>query len=249
MLDRAHSANAAVANEASRLVVPFGEQKIDRVLERAGNSVIVLGRDENVTVEVVDLRGPRFCVRLAILSHGRRHRLVKEREVEIFDVHEFELSIAAFFRDFVDPLRYRLAISTRPCASENDCDLYHVMSYVRVFTSPSTMFVVLQFHSYCEFLSKGDAAVLGASAVRTRGATRVPSSSMACINFACGRAATLIWNVRREMPPNESFTCRIFSATVSGSPTMSAPVGPSRASKCARVTGGQPRSFPISEKL
>src|SRR5204863_74867 len=76
-----------------------------------------------------------------------------------------------------------------------------------------------------------------------------PSSSIACIKFACGNAATLIWNVRRDMPPNDSFTPRIFSATVSGSPTSSAPVGPSRASKCARVTGGQPRSLPISEKL
>src|SRR5205814_5685947 len=88
-----------------------------------------------------------------------------------------------------------------------------------------------------------------ASAVRTKGATRVPSSSIACISFACGKSATLIWNVRREIPPSDSFTPRIFSATVSGSPRSSAPVGPSRASNCARVTGGQPRSFPISEKL
>src|SRR5438034_6029999 len=85
--------------------------------------------------------------------------------------------------------------------------------------------------------------------LRTIGATSLPSSSIARSNFACGNAATLIWNVIREMPPNESLICLIFSATVSGSPTMSAPVGPSRASKCARVTGGQPRSFPISEKL
>ena len=69
------------------------------------------------------------------------------------------------------------------------------------------------------------------------------------MRFACGNAATLIWKVRREMPPNDSFTWRIFSATVSGSPTRSAPVGPSRALKCARVTGGHPRSLPISEKL
>src|SRR5947208_16726009 len=50
--------------------------------------------------------------------------------------------------------------------------------------------------------------------LRTIGATSVPSSSIACINLACGRAATLIWDVRREMPPNDSFTRRIFSATV-----------------------------------
>jgi len=33
------------------------------------------------------------------------------------------------------------------------------------------------------------------------GATRVPSSSIARISFVCGKAATLIWNVSREMPP------------------------------------------------
>src|SRR6266576_385372 len=106
LLDGAYSADAAVADEAGRLVVPFCEQKIDRVLESARDSMIVLGRYENIGIEIVDLGGPGFCVRLTILSHGRRHRLVEERQVEIFDVYKFELSIAAFFRDCVDPLRY-----------------------------------------------------------------------------------------------------------------------------------------------
>src|SRR5438034_9714371 len=85
--------------------------------------------------------------------------------------------------------------------------------------------------------------------LRTIGATSGPSSSIARSNLASRNAATAVWHVIREMPPNDSFTPRFFSATVSGSPTRSAPVGPSWASKCARVTGGQPRSFPISEKL
>src|SRR5712691_288311 len=46
LLDRAHSAYAAVAHEASRLVVPLGKQKINRVLERAGDAMIILGRNE-----------------------------------------------------------------------------------------------------------------------------------------------------------------------------------------------------------
>src|SRR5258707_6132604 len=67
LLDRARSAGAAVANETGRLVVPFREQKIDRVLERARDAVVVLGRDENIGIESADLRGPLFGVRLTIL--------------------------------------------------------------------------------------------------------------------------------------------------------------------------------------
>ena len=69
LLDRARSAGAAVADEASRLVVPLGEQEIDRVLERAGDAMVVLGRDEDIAVERADLRGPCFGVRLAVLPH------------------------------------------------------------------------------------------------------------------------------------------------------------------------------------
>src|SRR3984893_1650931 len=101
----------------------------------------------------------------------------------------------------------------------------------------------------CECVGKGAVVVSEASSARTKEATRVPSSSIARNRFACANSATLIWNVRREMPPNDSFTPRIFSATVSGSPTISAPVGPISPSNCARVTGGQARSFPISDKL
>ena len=60
LLDRARSAGAAIADEASRFVVPLGEQKIDRVLERAGDSMVVLGRDEDVGVKRADLGGPRL---------------------------------------------------------------------------------------------------------------------------------------------------------------------------------------------
>src|SRR5437868_6852686 len=120
MLDRARPANTAVANEASRLVVPLGEQKIDRILERAGRSMVVLWRDEDIAVERTNLRCPCFSLRFTVLPHRGRRRLVEKRQVEIFDVHELEFCVAALFRDFIDPFRYRLAISIRACASEND---------------------------------------------------------------------------------------------------------------------------------
>jgi len=47
LLDCARPACTPVADEASRLVVPLAEEKINRVLERAGDAMIVLGRDED----------------------------------------------------------------------------------------------------------------------------------------------------------------------------------------------------------
>src|ERR1700674_1021990 len=66
-------------------------------------------------------------------------------------------------------------------------------------------------------IDSGACATRDASALRTRGATRVPSSSIARRSLACGKAATLIWKVRRDMQPDDSSTSRIFSATLSGS--------------------------------
>src|SRR5256885_9279701 len=88
LLDRARAAGAAVADEAGCFVGPLCKQKIDRVLERAGGSMVVLGRDENVCIETADLSGPRFGVRLTVLPHYGRHRLVERWENGIFDVPE-----------------------------------------------------------------------------------------------------------------------------------------------------------------
>src|SRR4029077_14858483 len=125
VLDRARSTGAAVADETSRFVVPLGEQKIDRVLQRTGNSMVVLGRDENVGIESSDFRGPRFGVRLTVLPHYRWHRFVEKRQVKIFDVHEFELGVAALLCDFVNPFSHGLAVATRPRASNDDSNLDH----------------------------------------------------------------------------------------------------------------------------
>src|SRR6266849_6186774 len=121
MLDRARPAGAAVADEASRLVVPLTEQKINRVLERAGDAMIILGRDEDKTIERTDLRGPRFGVRLTVLPHDGRHRLVEERQ--------FELRVATLLRDFVNPFGHGLAVATGPRASEDDSNSKHSFSY------------------------------------------------------------------------------------------------------------------------
>ena len=75
-------------------------------------------------------------------------------------------------------------------------------------------------------------------ASRSRGATSRPSKVMARSARAWGRAATLICRVMRFTPPKESLIARSLVATVAGSPTANAPVGPRNASNWARVVGG-----------
>ena len=58
MLDGARTAGAAIADEAGGLVVPLGKQKINRVLQRAGDAMIILRRDEDKAVKRTDLRRP-----------------------------------------------------------------------------------------------------------------------------------------------------------------------------------------------
>src|SRR6266566_5603706 len=93
------------------------------------------------------------------------------------------------------------------------------------------------------------APTLSGCALRTSGATRVPSSSILCSIFSCASRTFVIWNVSREIPPKASDTDRTFSATVSGLPMNSAPVGPRWASKLDRLGGAKPRSLPIAPNI
>src|SRR6266851_1853000 len=85
-------------------------------------------------------------------------------------------------------------------------------------------------------------------ALRMMGATRVPRSSMACMSLSWARVATLIWKLMREMPPRASFIWRSLDVMVSGLLTRSALVGRRSVLNWPRVTGGQPRSWPILVK-
>ena len=53
----------------------------------------------------------------------RRHRLVEQRQVEVLDVHQLELGIAALLREFVNPPGDGLADAARTRAADDDRDL------------------------------------------------------------------------------------------------------------------------------
>ena len=96
LLDSSRAARASVAHEARRFVIPFGEEKIDRVLQRRRNAVVVLRRDEDECVQRGDLRCPPLGVRLLIVAHRRRHRFVEQRKLEVLDVDNLVLGVSAF---------------------------------------------------------------------------------------------------------------------------------------------------------
>ena len=76
---------------------------------------------ENWTVEptVIWLDGRHVILR--IYGPGR-HRLVEERQVEVFDVHEFELGVGTLLCDFVNSFGHGLAVATGSCTSDDDGD-------------------------------------------------------------------------------------------------------------------------------
>src|SRR5580693_350061 len=121
----ARPAIAAIADESDGLVVPFAVQEVDRILERGGRPMIVLGRHEDEAVELLDLCSPGLGVRLAVLTHGCRDRLIEQGQIEILYVHDFERGIAALARDVIDPARDGLRLSARPRASNDDGDFQH----------------------------------------------------------------------------------------------------------------------------
>jgi hypothetical protein len=64
-------------------------------------------------------------VLVGVLAQHRRHRLIKEWQVVVFDVHEFKLGVATLLRDFVNPFGHGFAFATGPRASDDDGNPYH----------------------------------------------------------------------------------------------------------------------------
>jgi len=91
--------------------------------------MIILGRDEDIAIERADLRCPGLGMRFGVLPHNGRHWLVEERQVELFNVHEFKLGVAALFRDFVDPFGHGLSVATGPRASDDYGNFKHNISF------------------------------------------------------------------------------------------------------------------------
>ena|GEM_PF-5209225 len=124
------TARTAVAHEAGGLVVPLLAEEVDGILQRPRNAVVVFGSDEDVGIERADLLGPPFRVRFAILPHTRRQRLVKQREVVVKYVDQFEYCLAAFLSDAVYLARNRDVVPVRTRAAGNNSNSQLALSHV-----------------------------------------------------------------------------------------------------------------------
>jgi hypothetical protein len=87
--------------------------------------MIVFGRHEDEGVELLNLSRPGFGVRLAVLPHGCRDRLIEQGQVEILYVHDFERGVASLAGDVIDPACDGLRLASRPRASDDDSDFQH----------------------------------------------------------------------------------------------------------------------------
>src|SRR5215204_6857262 len=90
--------------------------------------MVVLGRDKHERIELCDLRGPGFRVRLCILAHRGRKRLIEKGQVERRDVYDFERGIAPLRSDAVDPACDILGLATGTGASDDNRHIQHVSS-------------------------------------------------------------------------------------------------------------------------
>ena len=61
------------------------------------------------------------------------NRFVQQRQIEVFDVHEFKLGVAALLCDLVNPFSYRLTVTTGPRAANDDGNLKHTFLHCIVY--------------------------------------------------------------------------------------------------------------------
>src|ERR1019366_1474117 len=91
--------------------------------------MVVLGSDENVGIQRVDFRAPRFRVRFAVLTHRGGYGLIQERQFVILDVNDLELRVLAALQDIVRPLCDRGGFPSRPRAPDDDSNPQHSASF------------------------------------------------------------------------------------------------------------------------
>ncbi len=87
--------------------------------------MVVLGGDEHIAIVLVDFSRPGFGVVFGVLLHHGRRRLIQQRQVEIGNVDQLELGIAAFLGFGQYPVGDGFGVAARAGAAQDDGDLQH----------------------------------------------------------------------------------------------------------------------------
>src|SRR5690606_25886182 len=133
VLHRADAALHAVADEPGRLVVPLRVQEVDRVLQRRGHGVVVLGGDEDEPVEGADGTGPAAGLLVAVVAEYGGQGLVEQRQLVLGEVDDLEGRLPCGDGrvpggHFGDPPGRDLRPAGGPGAADDDGDLDHACS-------------------------------------------------------------------------------------------------------------------------
>jgi hypothetical protein len=87
--------DAAVADDARWLVVPFVVQVVDGVLGGGVDAVVVLRDHEDERVGAVDHRAPVLGVLVDVPAQPRMIRLVEDRQVQLGQVGDLDVEVIA----------------------------------------------------------------------------------------------------------------------------------------------------------
>jgi hypothetical protein len=98
--------DAAIADEPDRLVRPLLEEIGEGVDEWRRRAVVILGRDDDVSVAARDELAPPAGVLALILLKSRVVGLIHEREVDLGEIHLLDLEASMLARPIQKPLRH-----------------------------------------------------------------------------------------------------------------------------------------------
>ncbi len=89
--------------------------------------MVVFRGDKNVGVERSNFLAPSLRVRLAVLMHYGRHRLIEERHLVILDIDHLKLRILAAFQNVVCPFCDGRGFPSRSRTTEDNSNFQHFL--------------------------------------------------------------------------------------------------------------------------
>src|SRR5580658_1456755 len=109
--------------------------------------MVVFRSDKNVGVERSNFLAPSLGVRLAVLMHYGRHRLIEERQLVILDIDHLELRFLAGFQNVMCPFCDGRGFPSRSRTTDDHSNFQHLLfllsrALLGLFRSASNSMVI-----------------------------------------------------------------------------------------------------------